>query len=136
MNNSPRSLFRVFAVIFFLLLFGVAMFAHGWVSWSEGSILIRPRHGVPYIATPNDATASSFYAYTIGFMVIGSLASLFAGWLIWLVSCSSPARKEWTINRLSQPLKERDSPPIPVWFFWGVISAVVSIFVYAALKST
>ena len=83
--DTPKPSFRVYAVIFWLLVFGIAMFAHGWFGWAEGSVLVRLKNTPPYIAAPGSSTATSFYVYTLGFMTVGSLASLGAILLAWSV---------------------------------------------------
>lgn len=132
----PKPPFRVYAVIFWLLVFGVAMFAHGWFGWAEGSVLVRLKNAPPYIATPDSSTANSFYVYTIGFMAVGSLATLGAIYISWAVLFAPPSKKINIIRVLSQTMKGRQRPAIPLWFFWGVIFAFVSVFIYAAIKYT
>lgn len=134
--DTPKPSFRVYAVIFWLLVFGVAMFAHGWFGWAEGSVLVRLKNTPPYIAAPGSSTATSFYVYTLGFMAVGSLASLGAIFLAWSVLFASPSQKTNVIRVLSQPMKGRQRPAIPSWLFWGAISAFVSAFIYAAIKYT
>lgn len=134
--DTPKPSFRVYAVIFWLLVFGIAMFAHGWFGWTEGSVLVRLKNAPPYIAAPGSSTATSFYIYTLGFMAVGCLAILGVVYISWSVLFSSPSNKINVIRALSQPMKGRQRPAIPLWFFWGVIFAFVSVFIYAAIKYT
>lgn len=134
--DTPKPSFRVYAVIFWMLVFGIAMFAHGWFGWAEGSVLVRLKNTPPYIAAPGSSTATSFYVYTLGFMAVGSLASLGAILLAWSVLFASPRQKHEVIRVLNQPIKSRLRPTIPTWFFWGVIATFISVLVYAAIKST
>lgn len=134
MLDRPKPSFRVYAVIFWLLVFGLAMFAHGWFGWVEGSVLIRLKNSPPYLAVPGSATATSFYVYTLGLMAVGSFASLGAILLAWSVLIASPSQKAKVIRTLSQPMKGRRRTDIPRWFFWGVIAAFITLFIYAAIK--
>ena len=136
MLDMPKPSFRVYAVIFWLLIFGLAMFAHGWFGWAEGSVLVRLKNSPPYIAAPGSSTATSFYVYTLGFMAVGSLASLGAIFLAWSVLFASPSQKTKVIRVLSQPMRGSQRPAIPSFLFWGVISVFVSAFIYAAIKHT
>lgn len=134
MHDMPKPSFRIYAVVFWLFIFGLAMFAHGCVGWMEGSVVIRSKNSPSYLATPGGATATSFYAYTVAFMIIGLLASLGAILLAWSVLFASPSQKAKVIHSLSQPLKGRKSPAVPTWLFWSVIAVFISVFVFAAIR--
>ncbi len=111
------------------------MFAHGWFGWAEGSVVIRAKNSPPYVATRGGSTATLFYVYTLGFMAVGSLASLGALFLTWSVWFGSQSRKGTIIRILSQPMKGRyHAAAIPSWLFWGAISAFVSALIYAAAQ--
>jgi heme/copper-type cytochrome/quinol oxidase subunit 2 len=132
--NPPRVSFRASAIVFGLLVMGIAIFVHAWTGWSEGSVLIRPKNAVSYIAKPGSATAFSFYVYTIGLMVVGLVVLLAGIRSAWLISFSSSPRKNALIEVLNQPIRGRKSLSIPLWLFWGVILAFVCVYIYAAVK--
>ncbi|MBT9523121.1 MAG: hypothetical protein IV101_19770 [Dechloromonas sp.] len=137
MQPKPsRPAIRSIAFLFFSFALGLALFAHGYFGWAAGAMLISSKGKPSFIATPSGDTAFSFYAHTIGFMGIGSIITLLALWLTWLIFFSSSPKKPFFIYILSQPIWARHSLSIPNWLFWFVIGTFVSLFVYAAIKAT
>ncbi|TXH87100.1 MAG: hypothetical protein E6Q78_15140 [Rhodoferax sp.] len=131
--ESPKPSFRVCAVIFWLLIFGLAIFAHGWLGWTEGSVFIKPKNALPFTATPN-ANATSFYVYTLGFMAVGLLAVMGGLVLVWALLFGSESRKSTVMAMLAQPVEGRRIPVISSWFFWVVIAFTVSILFYLSIQ--
>jgi hypothetical protein len=117
-----------------LLVFGLALLAHGWAALMDGSVVINPRNTAPYTATPN-VNPVSFYAFVAFTLTVGALASFLAARMTWEMFFASKVRKAELVHSLSQPIRPHPSSPrMPSWLFWGAILTLILLIVFAAMN--
>jgi hypothetical protein len=111
-------------------LVAIGLLFNGWNTWTEGTVLLRPKNAEAYVAMRGGANEGSFYTYVISNLAIGSLLLLAGVVVTWAVFFSrNSATKAKVLESVNRPLVR--GPRIPTWFFWSAIIFVVGVFVYA-----
>jgi hypothetical protein len=129
-GNTAQPTLRTYVKLAGFYLVAIGLLFNGWNTWTEGTVLLRPKNAEAYVAMRGGANEGSFYTYVISNLAIGSLLLLAGVVVTWAVffSRNSAARAK-ALEGVNTPLVR--GPRIPTCFFWSAIMFVAGVFVYA-----
>lgn len=129
-GNTARPTLRTYVKLAGFYVVAIGLLLNGWSTWTEGTVLLRPKNAEAYVAMRGGANEGSFYTYVFSNLAIGSLLLLAGVVVTWAVFFSrNSATKAKVLESVNRPLVR--GPRIPTWFFWSAIMFVVGVFVHA-----
>ena len=129
-GNTALPTLRTYMKLAGFYLMAIGLLFHGWNTWTEGTVLIRPKNAEAYVAMRGGANEGSFYTYVIGNLAVGALFLLGGFVVTWAIFFSrNSATKVKVLECVNTPLVR--GPRIPTWLFWGAILLFVGMLAYA-----
>ena len=128
-NTAPPTL-RSYVKLAGFYLMAIGLLFNGWDTWTEGTVLIRPKNAEAYVAMRGGANEGSFYTYVVSNLAVSALLLLAGFAVTWAIFFSQNcATKAKVLECVNTPLVR--GPRIPTWFFWGTFTLIVGILAYA-----
>jgi hypothetical protein len=113
---------------------GIMFFLIGLNGLQSGEIVVQPKGHAAAIATANGPNASAFHAEVWSFMLIGAFFVCCGLAVILRLIFISRARRDETIRMIGAMRASGASNPVPGWFAAAVLIALVSTFVFIAIR--
>ena len=129
-GNTAQPTLHTYVKLAGFYLVAIGLLLNGWSTWTEGTVLLRPKNAEAYVAMRGGANEGSFYTYVVSNLAVGALFLLASVVVTWAVFFSrNSATKAKVLESVNTPLVR--GPRVPTWFFWSAIMFVVGVFVYA-----
>jgi|GEM_PF-2044603 len=129
-GNTAQPTLHTYVKLAGFYLVAIGLLLNGWSTWTEGTVLLRPKNAEAYVAMRGGANEGSFYTYVVSNLAVGALFLLASVVVTWAVFFSlNSATKAKVLESVNTPLVR--GRRVPTWFFWSAIMFVVGVFVYA-----
>lgn len=129
-EHTAQPALRTYVKLVGFYLIAIGLLFHGWNTWMDGTVIIRPKNAEAYVAMRGSANEGSFYTYVVSILAAGGLLLLAGLVVTWAVFFSRDSEtKAKVLECVNKP--QVRGPRIPTWFFRGAIMFAVGMLVYA-----